>query len=360
MRNFIFISEQTDFTAPADPERARIHLQQWLSAAENTADKRLGKVSRAAFDNPSANRFLLGVFGNSPYLARLAARHPESLAETLENGPDAAFEAIMKDIGQIRRKDAVNDDLGRFLRIAKGRVALITALADIAGAWNLDGVTGVMSRFAEAALSLAAAHLLRRAAADGAIELAHEDDPERDSGLIVLGLGKLGGRELNYSSDVDLIVLFDAGRIRAKNPEALQSRMARLARGLVRLMEERTGDGYVFRMDLRLRPDPSSMPPAISVRAAETYYENLGQNWERAAMIKARPIAGDREAGGEFLDRLKPFIWRKNLDFAAIRDIHSIKRQINAHRGGGKIALNGHNIKLGRGGIREIEFFVQT
>jgi glutamate-ammonia-ligase adenylyltransferase len=360
MLNFIFTSEQADFPAPADPKRARISLQRWLSAAENTADGRLGEVSRAAFDNPSVNRFLSGVFGNSPYLARLAARHPQSLAETLEKGPDAAFEATIADIGQIRRDGAGSSDLGRFLRTAKDRVALTTALADIAGAWNLEGVTGALSRFAEAALSLAAAHLLRQAAADGAIELAHEDDPERDSGLIVLGLGKLGGRELNYSSDVDLMVFFDAGRIRTKDSDALQSRMARLARNLARLMEERTGDGYVFRMDLRLRPDPSAMPLAISVRAAETYYESLGQNWERAAMIKARPVAGDKEAGGEFLDRLKPFIWRKNLDFAAIRDIHSIKRQINAHRGGGKIALNGHNIKLGRGGIREIEFFAQT
>ncbi len=360
MHHFVFLSEQNDFPAPADPERARIGLERWLSAAKNTADERLGKVSRDAFENPFVNRFLSGVFGNSPYLARLAARQPEAMLETLENGPDAAFEATIADIGHYRTQPEKSGDPGRFLRIAKNRVALITALADISGAWNLDGVTGALSRFAEAALSLATAHLLRRAAADGVIELADEDAPERDSGLIVLGLGKLGGRELNYSSDVDLIVLFDAGRIRAGDPDALQSRMARLARGLVRLMGERTADGYVFRMDLRLRPDPSAMPPAISVRAAETYYESLGQNWERAAMIKARPVAGDREAGGEFLDRLKPFIWRKNLDFAAIRDIHSIKRQINAHRGGGKIALNGHNIKLGRGGIREIEFFAQT
>ncbi len=360
MHHFTFISEQNDFPAPADSKRARIGMEQWLSAAENTADDGLRKVSRAAFDDPSVNRFLSGVFGNSPYLARLAARHPRTLAEILESGPDAAFEAIIADIGKIRPGGAESDDPGRLLRIAKGRVALITALADIAGAWNLDGVTGALSSFADAALSLVAAHLLRRAAADGVIELACDDDPERGSGLIVLGLGKLGGRELNYSSDVDLMVFFDAGRMRARDPGALQSNMARLARNLVRLMEERTGDGYVFRMDLRLRPDPAAMPLAISVRAAEVYYESLGQNWERAAMIKARPVAGDREAGGEFLDRVKPFIWRKNLDFAAIRDIHSIKRQINAHRGGGKIALNGHNVKLGRGGIREIEFFAQT
>src|SRR4029077_44426 len=119
-------------------------------------------------------------------------------------------------------------------------------------------------------------------------------------------------------------------------------------------------DGYVFRTDFRLRPDPASTPPALSVAAALAYYESVGQNWERAALIKARPSAGDMIAGQRFLRELEPFIWRKNLDFAAIQDIHSIKRQINAHRGGGRIAVAGHNIKLGRGGIREIEFFAQT
>ncbi|MBC7905925.1 MAG: bifunctional [glutamine synthetase] adenylyltransferase/[glutamine synthetase]-adenylyl-L-tyrosine phosphorylase, partial [Rhodospirillaceae bacterium] len=129
---------------------------------------------------------------------------------------------------------------------------------------------------------------------------------------------------------------------------------------LVKLLDERTVHGYVFRTDLRLRPDPGSTPVAVSLIAAESYYEGFGQNWERAAMIKARQVAGDFETGTAFLKFLKPFIWRKSLDFAAIQDIHSIKRQINAYRGGRTIAVAGHNIKLGRGGIREIEFFAQT
>ena len=131
-------------------------------------------------------------------------------------------------------------------------------------------------------------------------------------------------------------------------------------RGIVKILNERTADGYVFRTDLRLRPDPSSTPLAISMEAALDYYESMGQNWERAAMIKARPIAGDVTVGDDFLQHIRPYIWRKHLDFAAIQDIHSIKRQITAHRGGGVVAVNGHNIKLGRGGIREIEFFAQT
>ncbi len=140
----------------------------------------------------------------------------------------------------------------------------------------------------------------------------------------------------------------------------VQPFFVRLARDLVRILGERTGDGYVFRTDLRLRPDPASTPLAMSVSAAIAYYESVGQNWERAALIKARPVAGDRAAAARFLHELAPFIWRKNLDFAAIQDIHSIKRQINAYRGGGRIAIEGHDIKLGRGGIREVEFFAQT
>jgi len=203
-------------------------------------------------------------------------------------------------------------------------------------------------------------HLLREAAHKGLIALAADDQPERDSGLIVLGMGKLGGFELNYSSDVDLIILYDPGSARVTARNGVQSFFVRLTRELVRLLEAYTGDGYSFRTDLRLRPDPASTPLAMSVPAALAYYESVGQNWERAALIKARPVAGDLAAGYRFLRELQPFIWRKNLDFAAIQDINSIKRQINAHRGGGRIAVEGHDIKTGRGGIREIEFFAQT
>ena len=144
-------------------------------------------------------------------------------------------------------------------------------------------------------------------------------------------------------------------RIPRPAQDGAQSLFTRLARDLVRILDERTGDGYVFRTDLRLRPDPRSTPLAISVPAALTYYETVGQNWERAALIKARPVAGDRAAGTPFLAELQPFIWRRHLDFAAIEDIHSIKRQIQAHKGGGRIAIEGHDIKTGRGGIREID-----
>ena len=224
----------------------------------------------------------------------------------------------------------------------------------------LERITGGLSAFADLALDTAVGHLLRQSASQGAFELAEPDAPTRDSGFIIVAMGKLGAHELNYSSDIDLIVLYDTDRIKTTSPDRLQNNLVRLTRNLVKLMEERTAEGYVFRTDLRLRPDPSATPLALSVLAAETYYESLGQNWERAAMLKARAAAGDLDAGREFLKNLTPFVWRKSLDFAAIQDIHSIKRQINAHKGGTEIATLGHNIKLGQGGIREIEFFAQT
>lgn len=313
-----------------------------------------------AVDDADAQRLLLGVFGNSPFLTATALLEAPFVASLLAEGPAAAARAIMEQVAEATAAAIDGREPSPALRRAKRHLSLVVALADIAGAWELEAVTGALSAFAEAATGCAAAYLLADAHRRGILVLPHPEEPQRDSGLLIIGMGKLGARELNYSSDIDLIILYDADRVNVADPDRQQHHMVRLSRGLVSILDARTGDGYVFRTDLRLRPDPGTTPLAISVLAAETYYETLGQNWERAAMIKARPVAGDLDAGHRFLRHLKPFIWRKNLDFAAIRDINSIKRQINAHHGGASIALAGHNVKLGRGGIREIEFFVQT
>ena len=246
------------------------------------------------------------------------------------------------------------------LRRTKRRVALLTAVADIAGLWPLERTTEVLTRFADLATQQALELVLREAAQRGEIEAADQERLQDEAGIIVLGMGKLGAFELNYSSDIDLIVLFDPDRLRYRGREGPMAFAVRLARTMVHLLEHRTRDGYVFRTDLRLRPHPPGHPLALSVEDAEQYYERHGQNWERAALIKARVIAGDRAAGDGFLRTLEPFLWRRHLDYAAIRDIHSIKRQINAYRGHGQIRVAGHDLKVGRGGIREIEFFVQT
>ncbi|MFZ1414296.1 MAG: bifunctional [glutamine synthetase] adenylyltransferase/[glutamine synthetase]-adenylyl-L-tyrosine phosphorylase, partial [Defluviicoccus sp.] len=299
------------------------------------------------------------IFGNSPFLTWIAEREPEFALDLMWHGPDRMVAQVDAALARTRADAAAGIDPCAPLRVCKRRLALTTAVADITGRWDLARITGCLAAFAEGALQTACRYVLADAAKRGILH-RNGGAAEDESGFIIIGMGKLGAFELNYSSDIDIIVFYDPQRMQTAEPQALAQHVNRLTRRLVRVMADRTADGYVFRTDLRLRPDPGSTPPAIAVMGAEAYYETMGQNWERAAMIKARPVAGDLAAGAQFLDHLTPFIWRKNLDFAAIQDIHSIKRQINAHRGGGRIALAGHNIKLGRGGIREIEFFVQT
>ena len=345
---------------PADERRLALGFGAWQEALALTQGDPAVDAALRWSTTPRGKRLLASIFGNSPFLGGIAVKEWAFLTRLVEEGADSLFAEIA---GAIERPADLGEDIAalmRRLRSAKRQVALVTAVAELVGAWSLEQQTGALSRFAEAALGAALRHLLRQAANRGAIGLQSMDEPERDSGLIVLGMGKLGGYELNYSSDIDLILLYDPTRARISTRDGIQSFFVRIARDLARILDERTGDGYVFRTDLRLRPDPASTPLTLSVAAALAYYESVGQNWERAALIKARTVAGDRVAGQHFLRELEPFIWRKNLDFAAIQDIHSIKRQINAHRGGGRIAVEGHDIKIGRGGIREIEFFAQT
>ena len=242
----------------------------------------------------------------------------------------------------------------------KRRFALWAALLDLSGIWSVEQTFEALSQAACVALNGAVRFLLSRAHENGAYFPTQPETPEAESGYIVLGLGKLGASELNYSSDIDIIVFFDPLRANLREGLSHQEFFVGVTKDLVKLMQERTAGGYVFRTDLRLRPDPGATQVALSREAGLIYYESFGQNWERAAMIKARPVAGDVEAGAAFLEELSPFIWRKYLDFAAIADVHAMKRQIHAVKGHGRIAVRGHNIKLGRGGIREIEFFVQT
>jgi len=334
----------TALPQPADIERARIGIERWQEAAERDGPRTVAAVCERLADE-RGRTLALAIFGNSPFLTRAVEADPAYACDAFTLEPEALLSGIA---------------VKRGLRLAKRRAALVIAIAEISTSRDTSVLAQALSDFADMTIAVAARHLLRRMAKAGHIVLPATDDPAQDSGLIVLGLGKLGARELNYSSDVDLIVFYDRDAIESDRPDQIQRAFVTLARDLVALLSERTEDGYVFRIDLRLRPDPGATPVALSVEAAETYYESLGQNWERAAMIRARQVAGDMQAGQRFLDFLRPFVWRKNLDFATIQDIHSIKRQINAQYGGAAIAIAGHNIKLGRGGIREIEFFAQT
>ena len=309
-------------------------------------------------DGPAC-QLMRGIGAASPYLSSLCLRDPEALARTLSESPqDRMAEitlALEADMAEADQKVAM-----RALRQAKNRFAMTVAVTDLGGVFDLEEMMAAWSRAADTLLQAAARFCLSRAAARGNFAPSDPNAPEKDSGYIVLALGKYGARELNYSSDVDLIVFYDPARAPVAEDVEPGPFFVRLTKEFVHLLNERDASGYVFRTDLRLRPDPSSTQVALSVDAGFQYYESHGQNWERAAFIKARPVAGDIAAGQAFLDELAPFVWRKYLDFAAIADVHAMKRQIHAVRGHGKIALHGHNLKLGRGGIREIEFFVQT
>ncbi|WP_075995864.1 bifunctional [glutamine synthetase] adenylyltransferase/[glutamine synthetase]-adenylyl-L-tyrosine phosphorylase [Salaquimonas pukyongi] len=339
-----------------DMQRTIIEALNELSSEERQAGHLIGELRNK--DNALA--FLSGAFVLSPYLRDCALIKPQNLVQVLGNSFDMAAGSITGNAGVLWNTAGSQAELMAGLREAKRQMALCLGLADLGGWMNGAQITRHLSLFADAVLSAAVNHLLKAQHEAGRLVLADLENPSHGSGLIVLGMGKYGAYELNYSSDIDIILFFDDESPVLSACDDPASLFARLAKQLSRLLQERTGDGYVFRVDLRLRPDPGSTPLAIPVETAMNYYAAYGQNWERAAFIKARAVAGDFAAGERFLRELAPFVWRKYLDFAAIQDVHSIKRQIHAHKGHGEIAIKGHNIKLGRGGIREIEFFVQT
>jgi glutamate-ammonia-ligase adenylyltransferase len=306
-----------------------------------------------------ARTLLEAAFGNSAYLCRLALKEHEALESLFADGPGALLAAASR--AALAAEGASKEhEIMAALRGAKRQTALAVALADIVGTWNLEEVTGALTAFADAALKSALRFALKGAARGTALADKNGEELEAETGLIVLAMGKYGAYELNYSSDIDLVVFYDAEVFPFRKLFQPRAAAVDLVKTIVKLIGETTSDGYVFRVDLRLRPDAGATQIAISSEAAVEYYEDMGQNWERAALIKARPAAGDGKAAARFLSVIEPFVWRRSLDFAAIEDIHSIKRQIHAHKGHSRIAAAGHNIKLGRGGIREIEFFVQT
>lgn len=299
------------------------------------------------------------VFAASPYLLGLARRPADRLERLLSDTPESQLRRILD---QTLTLEGGAEDIKAPLRQLKGDLHLLTALCDLGGVWDLEAVTRALSAFADASTQAA----LRAVALDQRARarlVAPADGPCGPvPGLFILAMGKHGAFELNYSSDIDISFFYDPDRLAPALAEGveMQGFVDRLAQALSVLMQERTADGYVFRVDLRLRPDPSSTPPVVATPMALAYYESVGQNWERAAFIKARAVCGDIEAGEAFLEALVPFVWRRSLDYQAVLDIQSIKRQIHAHKTGTALQPAGANLKLGRGGIREIEFYAQT
>ena len=342
----------------ADHGSARDRVAEFLAGADEPGGG--GGLKPLVQASESVQALLAGIADHSPYLWRLVSGDPARLVSLLACDPDAHAAALVRRVNGLWREAEAEQQLMRRLRAAKQEVALLVALADLGGLWGVEQVTETLSDFADACVATSVRWLLNEAAEAGKFRPNDPNDPAADCGVVVLALGKHGARELNYSSDIDIVVFFDPDKAPLAGNVEPTPFFVRMVKGVVKLLQERTADGYVFRTDLRLRPDPASTPSAIPLPSAYAYYESVGQNWERAALIKARAVAGDIPIGEAFLKELTPFIWRKYFDFAAVADIHAMKRQIHAVRGHDVIAVAGHNIKLGRGGIREVEFFVQT
>ena len=279
---------------------------------------------------------------HSPFLARALDRYPE-ITDWLRAGAWDDAASLAEHSG-----DAAST-VQQALRFRRNAVALVAGIADLAGGWDLDRVTGYLSDFADIALDQALA---------AAFAERYPDEAPR--GFAVIALGKHGSRELNYSSDIDPILIYDPATLPRNAREEPVEAAVRLARRMTELLTTRDGDGYVFRVDLRLRPSPEATPIALPVEAAISYYESTALGWEQAAFIRARAAAGDRELGDYFLRSIRPFVWRRSLDFGAIDAILDVSRRIRDHYAQGQAFGPGYDLKRGRGGIREVEFFAQV
>jgi glutamate-ammonia-ligase adenylyltransferase len=280
-------------------------------------------------------------WAHAPYLRGLLRRRDTALATYLADGPDTVVARALAAI------DSADAD-GTVLREAKADVALVVALADLSGRWPLEKVTAALSDLADRAIDRA----IRIAVA----ERVPDAGPD---GFVALALGKHGSRELNYSSDVDLVLLYDRARLARRDGDDPDTAAVRVARRVVDLLQTRDSAGYVFRVDLRLRPSPEVTPIAMPVGGAIAYYQSEALAWERAAFIRARAVGGDVAMGRAFLAEIEPFVWRRSLDYTAIRDIQDISLRIRDHFDDHQQVGPGYDLKRGRGGIREVEFFAQ-
>ena len=279
-------------------------------------------------------------WAEAPFLKGLIRARPATLAALATASPEAALATALA-----LAADTAQPIMPR-LRTARRDVALVAALADLAGLWGLEQVTAALSDFADLAIDAAIA-----------AALAERGAPNR--GLAALALGKLGSRELNYSSDADLIFVHDPDLIPRRGAEDPGQAAVRITRRAVAILNDLTPDGYVARIDLRLRPASEITPMSISLAAAEQYYQSEALTWERVAFIRARAVGGDTAMGSDFLARIRPFVWRRSLDYTAVRDIQSVSLRIRDHFDGGQAIGPGFDVKRGRGGIREVEFFAQ-
>lgn len=294
-----------------------------------------------ALDASARQSALDRLTANAPFLARLAEINPDDVTRFLREGTDAA-------LGQVAPPPA-GDDIMRTLRQWRGRMALLLALGDLSGEHDVATTTRLLSIFADEACNAAIAAAFAERVPD-----------EEPRGLAVIALGKLGSHELNYSSDIDPILIFDPDTMPRRSRDDPGEAAVRIARRMVEILSARTADGHVLRVDLRLRPHPEVTPIVLPESAAISYYESEALAWEQAAFIRSRASAGDRTLGENFLAAIQPFIWRRSLDFRQLKEIGAMSDRIRDHFSQGQAFGPGYDLKRGRGGIREIEFFTQV
>ena len=276
---------------------------------------------------------------HSPFLREALRAHPEIGERFASDGAEASIALALQAPGE-------SADIR--LRTQRLRLALAAALGDLAGELSLEQVTAALSDFADRAID--------EAVKTAIAERVPGADPQ---GFAVIAMGKLGSRELNFSSDVDLILLFDPARLPRRERDDPGEAAVRIGRRMIELLQKRTAEGYVARVDLRLRPSPEVTPIVLPVDAAISHYESSALPWERAAFIRARACAGDIALGEKFLKAIEPFVWRRSLDFGVIDEVRQISARIRDHFAQGARIGPGYDLKRGRGGIREVEFFVQ-
>jgi [glutamine synthetase] adenylyltransferase / [glutamine synthetase]-adenylyl-L-tyrosine phosphorylase len=292
---------------------------------------------------------------HAPFLHRLLADMPDLPDELARDGADRCFGRRLDRLKRARSKKLEKTAIAALLRRTRSEVALLVALADLAGAWSIEQSALQLSRFAELAIDLALRTAMAPLLARGTFNGTDYDS----CGLTCLALGKLGAGELNYSSDVDLIFLFDEQKLTTSDGDDPLDLLLRAVRDFTDILQTADQNGYVLRVDLRLRPDPNATPAVLSMAAADIYYQSAALTWERAAFTRARAIAGDVAAGEAFLQRLSSWIWRRSLDFTAIRDIHDLRLHMADHFGQEEFLAPGFDLKRGHGGIREVEFILQ-
>ena len=309
--------------------------------------------------------------GSSPFLVNLFFKSPSAFRGLLlDNGIDQS-RSLEDQLATLRSHVDNSTDFTRLMRVLrefKRQEILRIAARDLNGLAPLEEVTAELSNLAAASLQIAYEVCRRCLVREYGIPLMQAENGMREAEMTVIGMGKLGGRELNFSSDIDIIYFYESdkgatsgvenGSGTRKGVVSLHTFFNKLGEMISKALSQVTEDGFVFRVDVGLRPEGKSGDMAVSLRSAEVYYESWGQSWERTAMLKGRPVAGSLELGEQLLRMLQPFVYRKYLDYNLIEDMKNMKQKIDASLT--RSAEAESNLKLGRGGIREIEFFIQA